>query len=105
MSRSLAAALADLRETGERIVGNGADYVLPYRSTVAAWKRLNRVCVRAGVAPRGIHSLRHAAGTRVVQETGSLEEAAHHLGHASIETTRVYAKWSNKKLKATVGEW
>jgi len=23
----------------------------------------------------------------------------------SIETTRVYAKWSNKKLQATVGEW
>ncbi len=105
MSRSLAAALADLRETGECVVGNGASYVLPYRSTVAAWKRLNKVCVRAGVAKRGIHSLRHAAGTRVVQETGSLEEAAHHLGHASIETTRVYAKWSNKKLKATVGEW
>lgn len=105
MSRSLTAALADLRETGERVVGNEASYVLPYRSTVAAWKRLNKVCMRAGVAPRGIHSLRHAAGTRVVQETGSLEEAAHHLGHASIETTRVYAKWSNKKLKATVGEW
>jgi integrase len=105
MSRSLAVTITQLALHGERVVGNEAGYVLPYRSTVAAWKRLNKVCVRAGVAPRGIHSLRHAAGTRVVQETGSLEEAARHLGHASIETTRVYAKWSNKKLKATVGEW
>ncbi len=54
---------------------------------------------------RGVHSLRHAAGARVVRETGSLEEAAHHLGHASIETTRVYAKWSTTRLQATVGVW
>ncbi len=108
MSRSLTAVLADLRETGERVGGNGgngADYVLPYRAAISARRRLALVCAQAGVNPKGIHSLRHAAGTRVVQETGSLEEAAHHLGHASIETTRVYAKWSNKKLKATVGEW
>jgi len=108
MSRSLTAALANLRETGERVVGNegnGAGYVLPYRAAISARRRLALVCAQAGVKSKGIHSLRHAAGTRVVQETGSLEEAAHHLGHASIETTRVYAKWSNKKLKATVGEW
>jgi len=40
-----------------------------------------------------------------VHETDSLEETARHLDHASIETTRVYATWSNIKLKATVGEW
>jgi len=40
-----------------------------------------------------------------MQETQSLEEAARHLGHASIETTRVYAKWSNTRLRATIGEW
>ncbi len=105
MSRSLTEVLAVVRDTGERAIGNGAGYVLPYRAAISARRRLALVCAQAGVKPRGIHSLRHAAGTRVVQETGSLEEAAHHLGHASIETTRVYAKWSNKKLKATVGEW
>ncbi len=100
MSRTLTTVLDDLRVTGER-----GRYVLPYRSAYSAWRRLNRVCERAGVDPKGVHSLRHAAGTRVVGETGSLEEAAHHLGHASIETTRVYAKWSNTRLRATVGEW
>jgi len=97
---TLVAVLQDLAVTGEQ-----TDYVLPYRSAFSAWRRLNLVCDRAGVPRRGVHSLRHSAGTRVVRETGSLEEAAHHLGHASIETTRVYAKWSNTRLKATVGEW
>ena len=97
---TLVAVLQDLAVTGEQ-----SDYVLPYRSAYSAWRRLNLVCDRAGVERRGVHSLRHAAGTRVVQETQSLEEAARHLGHASIETTRVYAKWSNTRLKATVGEW
>lgn len=105
MSRSLAETLKDLAIHGERVVGGRTDYVLPYGTAVSAWKRLNRVCHAAAVAPKGIHSLRHAAGTRVVAETGSLEEAARHLGHTSIDTTRVYAKWSNKRLQATVGEW
>ena len=100
LSRSLLETLKDLAITGER-----GDYVLPYRTAISARRRLALVCEKAAVDPKGIHSLRHAAGTRVVKETGSLEEAAHHLGHASIETTRVYAKWSNKRLKATVGEW
>ncbi len=107
MSRSLVATLDDLRATHEhgQAAAGRARYVLPYGTAVSAWNRLNSVCARAGVAPKGIHSLRHAAGTRVVHETGSLEEAARHLGHASIETTRVYAKWSNTRLQATVGEW
>jgi len=107
MSRSLAAALDEIKGSHdeEETSAARAGYVLPYGTAVSAWNRLNRVCARAGVAPKGIHSLRHAAGTRVVHETGSLEEAARHLGHASIETTRVYAKWSNTRLQATVGQW
>jgi len=100
LSRSLLETLKDVQEHGEH-----GDYVLPYRAPISARRRLALVCAEAGVASKGIHSLRHSAGTRLVRETGSLEEAAHHLGHASIETTRVYAKWSNTRLQATVGEW
>ncbi len=56
--------------------------------------------------PKGVHALRHYCGTRLVREGGDLEMAARHLGHASIETTRIYAaKWSDEGLKRTVGEW
>jgi integrase/recombinase XerC len=66
---------------------------------------LRRLCTRSGVTYRGIHALRHSAGTRVYRETGDLENVARHLGHASLETARVYAKWSDERLKNTVRDW
>jgi len=106
MSRTLAAALDAWRdESGARAPGNASRYVLPYRAPISARRRMRLLCEAAGVEPRAIHSLRHSAGTRLMEETGSLEETARHLGHANVETSRVYAKWSNKRLQATVGEW
>ncbi|MFT2722371.1 hypothetical protein ACMT4L_20480 [Deinococcus sp. A31D244] len=43
------------------------------------------------------------AGTRLVREGHSLDDTAHHLGHASIKTTRVYAKWSDNGLRKSRG--
>lgn len=77
-------------------------YVYPYRARSTAWKRLRTLCVLAGVKQRGVHSLRHTAGTWVYEEVGTLEDTAHHLRHSSIETTRVYAKWNNRRLKGAL---
>ncbi len=54
---------------------------------------------------KGVHALRHYAGTRLMQQTKSLEDVARHLGHSSIETTRVYAKWSDEKLRDVLNDW
>ena len=40
----------------------------------------------------GPHSLRHACATRLINEGISLKEISDHLGHSSLESTRVYAK-------------
>ncbi len=76
-----------------------------FSSRVALWRHMRRLAVRAGVTPRGVHSLRHYCGTRIVREGGSLEWAAQHLGHSQIETARVYAKWSDEGLKASLSSW
>ncbi len=34
-------------------------YVLPYRAPRSAWRHITTVCDRAGVVPKGMHSLRH----------------------------------------------
>ncbi len=89
-----------------RTVPHAADsYVLPYRTNTSAWRRMRRLCDRAGVSPKGMHSLRHSAGTRLFAETGDLEMTARHLGHARLDTTRIYAKWSDRRLRETIGRW
>ena len=45
------------------------------------------------------HSLRHAFATRVLEATSDLAMVQDMLGHASPETTRIYAKVSNKKMR------
>ncbi len=78
---------------------------LPYRSSERARERLAALCATVGVEYKGMHAFRHYCGTRLVGEGGDLEMAARHLGHASIETTRIYVKWNDQGLKRTVGEW
>lgn len=99
LSSTLIAALCAIRPS------DGRGYVLPYRSDFPARQRVKALAAAAEVPYRGIHALRHACGTRLVAETGDLEAAARLLGHSSIETTRVYAKWSDTTVRTTVGAW
>jgi len=81
--------------------------VLPWRSDFPVRARLRPLAEREGVLyNRGVHALRHACGTRLVQENGGdLKAAARLLGHSSIETIRIYAKWSDQSLRSTLDQW
>lgn len=98
ISATLAEALAALPKRPD-------GYVLPYRTAGSAWRRLKAACAVAGVPFRGVHALRHSAGTRLYAETHDLEATARHLGHSKLETTRIYAKWSDRQLRETIGRW
>jgi len=98
MSASLKQALIALPQ---RVDG----FVLPYRTPVSAWRHVQALCKVANVAAKGVYALRHSAGTRLYAETQDLETTARHLGHATLETTRVYAKWSDRRLRETIGHW
>jgi len=99
MSASLAAALAAIPPEMRGV------FVLPYRTRKAAWYRLKRLTDQAGIAAHGLHRLRHSAGTRMMRETGNLQEVAELLGHAQLDTARVYAQWANDTQRRTVGAW
>ncbi len=94
-----------LKQALQTLPRNPDGYVLPYRAPQSAWRHITAVCEVAGVAPKGMHSLRHSAGTRLFAETHDLEETARHLGHVKLETTRIYAKWSDKRLRETLSLW
>ena len=68
-------------------------YVLPYRSPTRARQRLRRVQQHAKVTVRpgrSVHALRHTAGTAVYRATRDLVAVQAWLGHASINTSRLY---------------
>ena len=74
-------------------------------SDVAVRKRLRVLCLKTGVTYRAVHALRHYSGTKLYRAGSDLEAVARHLGHSTLETTRIYAKWSDENLKSSVGQW
>jgi len=81
-----------------------ATTVLPYQDRTWAWRRLKAVAEDAGIPYKGVHALRHSAGTRLYKQTGSLDIAARFLGHRQLETTRIYSKWSDEGLRKAL-DW
>lgn len=68
-------------------------------STYSVRKLLARLASNAGVPYFKPHSLRHRVGARVVDQTGNIAAAQDILGHASIETTRIYARLEARRLR------
>jgi integrase/recombinase XerC len=85
-------------------VGLGAgDSVLGLK-TRGLRSAFERLCRKASVNSRGFHALRHSAGTRLYEQLGDLGGVADHLGHASVDTARRYAKRS-KALRDAIETW
>ena len=64
-----------------------------------------RACERAGLPAAGAHRLRHRAATLVVNNGGSLAEAAQLLRHGSETVTAIYAKVDRAALAAVACPW
>ena len=75
------------------------------RTPQGARAAMRSLCRRAGVQYQGLHSLRHSAGTRLYRETHDFEDVARFLGHSKLETTRIYAKWNDERLRSAVLRW
>lgn len=61
--------------------------------------RMVEVCEFMRVEYRGLHALRHTAGTELYRATGDLYVTAALLGHKDIKTTQIYAHMSQKHLR------
>jgi integrase/recombinase XerD len=59
----------------------------------------------AGIADRGLHSLRHTAATAMVNGGASFKDVSDVLGHKSITTTLIYAKLDLKSLRQVALPW
>ncbi len=113
LSDRLLEALSSLRSS-ESVLGSGgpkspasarrSGYVLPY-SASRAYQRFGALCKRLGIEARGLHALRHTAGTRLYQQHGDLGQVQDHLRHAHIDTTRIYAQGATGAARVAVRGW
>lgn len=98
LSRTLAEALHDAPRVNE--------YVIPeYRTTEQARRRLKAVCLRAGVQPLGVHSLRHACATRLQIQMRDVSRVQRHLRHASPSVTMRYVHLADRALADNLQDW
>jgi integrase/recombinase XerD len=68
-------------------------------------RAMNAAYARAGLSARGSHRLRHTAATRLVRGGASVKEVADLLGHASLDSTGIYAKVDLPRLRRVALPW
>lgn len=108
LSPRLAVALADYkRATGAElsVAVRERPSVLELRSQYGVYNRLRTLCHRADVLFKGVHALRHSAGTRLYQQTGDLGQVQDHLRHSTLDMARRYARSDRRKLRANLDDW
>lgn len=79
--------------------------VLELRSQYGVFNRLKRLCLRAEVVFKGVHALRHSAGTRLYRQTGDLGQVQDHLRHSTLDMARRYAKSDRRRLRRSLDGW
>jgi integrase len=81
----------------------------PYRPlaarTVSALAGRYLCLARLPNGHRGAHVLRHTVATQMVQRGASFKQVADVLGHASLQTTTIYAKLDLKSLARLAPPW
>jgi integrase len=60
----------------------------------AAWRTLDAVFTRSGVAAAHPHRFRHTLASELLGQDGSIEKVAGILGDGEITIRRYYAKWT-----------
>ena len=77
---------------------NGSGGPLSYDAAHHRWKKY---CAAAGVTI-GIHQLRHAHATELINSGVSIEVVRRRLGHASTETTQAYTLLADQVTDAEI---
>ncbi len=104
LTPKLAGELAGYRRA--RLAQAGGDgRVLELRSQYGVFNRVRRLCERAEVTFKGVHALRHSAGTRLYRQTGDLGQVQDHLRHATLDMARRYARSDRRRLRRSLDGW
>jgi integrase len=104
LSKPLTDEIAALLSEAERVVGNPFVCVgikdraagLPMSTLEKAWRR---ILERAGVAPCGLHAIRHRAATEIANSGLPLQVGMKLTGHRTVTTYSRYLHTERKQVK------
>ena len=83
----------------EQLHSDARETLLPYMNYVTYLSCLKAISLRAGLSlPITTHQARHSFGSFLISEGICTESIAKMMGHASITSTQIYAKISEKKI-------
>jgi integrase len=106
MVKPLTAEVRRLLDGAERVVGNpfvcfGSDRAkpLPVSTLEKTWRR---VLDRAGVAPCGLHALRHLMATELARSGADVETVRRLMGHKTAQTTLRYFQTTADHQRAAI---
>lgn len=100
-SRQARACAAGLDTVWHRELAGGQLRALSYHGAQSAIRRaITATGLRAAKGMKGAHDLRRHSGMRILRATGNLRVAQRLLGHASIQSTLVYAHAVESDLRA-----
>lgn len=70
-------------------------------SCAAVWRIVARRAraLHPPVVPHGVHTLRHACATHLLEQGFSLKEIGDHLGHRNLNSTSLYASVNLTRLR------
>jgi len=96
-----------------RVRGRAAGPLFPSRNHRAISRKrifelMRKYCKLAGLPPEKSHphALKHSCGTHVLAKTADPVATQHHLGHADLRSTMVYAQFTQQeKLAQTLKDW
>jgi site-specific recombinase XerD len=60
---------------------------------------MKKYCAAAGIPPEKahMHALKHSCGTHLMDRGESIEDVQDHLGHRNVQSTLIYAKFTNRR--------
>ena len=62
-------------------------------------RQFRTICRRVGIEDHKFHDLRHTFGVRTWLQTGDIHLVAHLIGHKSVLTTQIYARFFSSRLQ------
>ena len=81
-------------------IQNNLDSKIFFNLSMRRWaKILSNACIKALGESRNPHSLRHGFGTHLSKEGIDINSIREMMGHANIETTKLYIKFSPEQSK------